>query len=119
MNEEIGYFAPPIAQRTWATRDVLLGAAALAMGMAACVLIAMSSPIESTMARYFAGDYVLASRMTFWLATIPAGVIGLGGMFMSVSLLARRVRTFGLAMLGAFTGAAAVYLTALTLSGSY
>ena len=117
MNE-IGYFAPPAVPRAWATRDVLLGATALAMGMAACVLHMMTSPIENALAAHYRGDYVLASRVAIWLATVPGGVLALGGMFLSVSLLARRVPTFGLAKLGAIAGLVAVYVTALTLAGS-
>jgi hypothetical protein len=115
---EIGYFAPPAVQRAWATRDVLLGAVALAMGIATFVLHAMTSPIENALAAHYKGDYVLASRVAFWLTTVPAGVLALGGMFLSVSLLARRVPTLGLAKLGAVAGLAAVYVTALALTGS-
>jgi len=115
---EIEYFAPPVVRRAWATRDVLLGAAALAMGIAACVLHMMLSPIENALAAQYKGDYVLASRVAFWLVTIPGSVIALVGMYLSVSLLARRVSTLGLAKLGAAVGVCAVYLTALTLAGS-
>jgi hypothetical protein len=113
---EIEYFAPAPVRRTWATRDVVLGAVALAMGMAACVLHAMSSPIENAIAAQLKADYVLASRATFWLATVPGGVLGVGGMFLSASLLARRAPTLGLAKLAAITSLAAVYMTALSLA---
>ena len=115
MNE-IDYFAPVPVRRTWATRDVVLGATALAMGIAACVLHMMSSPIENGIAAQLKADYVLAARVTFWLATIPGGILALGGMFLSASLLARRAPTLGLAKLAAITGLVAVYMTALSLA---
>ena len=61
---------------------------------------------------------MLANRLTFWLATIPGGLLAVGALFLSVSLVARRVPTLGLAKVATLVALAATYLTALTLAGS-
>ena len=114
MNE-IGYHAPRI-ERAWTTRDLVARSLSLAMGMTACLLHAATSPLENALARHWSGDYVLAARVAFWVGTILGGLLGMAGMFLGVSLVARRVPTFGMAMLGLLAGLIALYVAAMTIA---
>lgn len=110
-------YATPVSRRTWTTRDVLAGATSLAVGMGACILQAAASPLESALARHWSGDYVLGSRVAFWLATIPGGLLAIVGMFLGVSVVARGAPTFGLAKLGIFISLCGVLFAAKTIAG--
>lgn len=108
-------YPTPVSQRLWTTRDVLAGATSLAVGMGACILQAAASPLESALANHWNNDYVLASQVAFWLATIPGGLLAITGMFLGVSVVARGVRTFGLAMLGILVNLGGVIFAGQTI----